>query len=90
MHGKLIELHSFLKNAVNKGLLIRMLTYDQRVRALVFEILADFGLPKNNGYEEILLELGWVEILSDEIIDQTLTKLADAGADYLTLWKLEE
>jgi hypothetical protein len=90
MKEKLAELHTLLRDATIQGRLLPTLATNLRVQELVFEILAVFGLPLNTGYEEILVELGWVETLSDEIIDQTLIRLADTGAYYQTLSKIEE
>jgi hypothetical protein len=90
MKGKLTELHTLLRDATIKCRLLPTLASNLRVRELVNEILTDFGLPMNKGYEEILVELGWVETLSEDIIDKILIKLADEGANYQTLSKLEE
>lgn len=90
MHEKLTELHHLLRDATNKGSLLRALATDQKIAELVNEILLTFGLPVNKGFEEILLEVGRTENLSDDVIDTVLIKLADAEVYYQTLSNLEE
>lgn len=90
MPEKLSEFHTYIKDAEKSWLLIRTLSFDPRVKELVIEILTDFGLPVNEGYEDILVRFGFEEPSTDELINETLLKLADAAADYMTTDKMYE
>jgi len=86
VHDQLTELHHLLTSDIKSG----EMTHLYRLTALKTELLYIFGLPEHQGYEDILLEFGKSEPLSDELIDATLITLADEGAHYQTLSKLTQ
>ena len=90
MPEKLTELHFYIKEAEKSGLLIRTLSFNPRIQELASQILTDFGLPVNAGYEEILVKFGTTELLTEELINETLIQLADAAANHWTNVKLYE
>jgi hypothetical protein len=83
MHQKLIDLHRQLRRTEDNSPMPAAIE-------LVGEILGVFGLPPNQGYEEILLCLLEVEVLPDDLIDKVLIRLSDEGAYYQTLSKLKD
>jgi len=83
MHQKIIDLHRQLRETADNS-------PTPEAIELVGEILDVFGLPLNQGYEEILFCLEEVEQLSDDIVNDTLINLADEGAYYQTVTKLDE
>jgi hypothetical protein len=92
MHNKLATLFHLLTDAQVKGEDFSFGTAAQnpKVTVLINEILATFGLPPTAEHIEILIGFGRVEDCSDAVIDDTLVRLADAGAFHLTMEKLQQ
>ena len=90
MLEKLTELHQLLQTAGDEDMPYQEAIPNQRITEQGNEVLAVFGLPSHQGYEAILIKLGDVIDLSDELVDAMLIELADAGLDYQTLSKLSE
>lgn len=88
MREQLPALHQLFKSAEVDGLSIEVVSKNQEITTLIYEILAVFGLPPTAKHVEILIGFGKSENLTDAIIDDTLVRLADAGAYHLTMEKL--
>jgi hypothetical protein len=83
MHQKLAALYHLFHSAEAK-------CDPSKVIALMTEILDVFGLPPNQGNEQILLNFCRNDYLTDAAIDQTLLVLAAEGTFHQTLSKLGE
>lgn len=90
MQEKLAALHHLFRDAQTKGITIQSIDLNHQITEEVNEILSVFGLPMTEEFQEILFEFGRAEVLSDDLIDATLLKLADAATFHLTLSKLGE
>jgi hypothetical protein len=82
MYKKLVELHQLLSDADNNALPSQSQSPNRRIQELVNEILDVLGLPLNQGYEDILLWLGAVNMVDDSDFDAAMIKLADEAVYY--------
>jgi hypothetical protein len=83
MHHKLIRLHQQLGVTAGNS-------PTPEAIELATEILGVFGLPPTDEYKSILMDFCKSEPLTDELIDATLLTIADEGAYYQTISKLEQ
>ena len=90
MIEQLTALHHMFRDAEAKGITIQTIDQNPEITELTTEILGVFGLPMTEEFQEILFEFGRAEVLTDDLVDATLIRLADAAAFYLTLSKLGE
>ena len=90
MQEKLAALHRLFKSAQAESLSIEAASITPSISKLINEVLAVFGLPPTAEHVVILIGFGKSENLTDAIIDDTLVRLADAGAYHLTMTKLPQ
>lgn len=88
MQEKLTDLHLLFKSVQAEGLSIEVAANNPIISVLIKEILSTFGLPLTTDHFEILIGFGRAEDCSDSEIEDTLIRLADAGAFSLTMAKL--
>jgi hypothetical protein len=82
MQEKLAILYDLFKNFEAKDINHREINQNTKVTELITEILDVFGLPPTDEFLKILVEFGRAEVLTDDLIDETLIKLADEGVMY--------
>ena len=88
MHEKLASLFHLFKSAQAEGLSIESAIKTPSISVQINEILAIFGLPPIAEHVAILIGFGKLENLTDAAMDDTLVRLADAGAYHLTMENL--
>ncbi len=90
MQDKLAAFHHLFKISQAYGLSLEAAALSPNISILMKEILATFNLPVTAEHLEILIAFCRAEDCSDAAVNETLTKLADAGTYNQTLLKLAE
>jgi hypothetical protein len=85
MNEKLAKLHKLLRVDPDK----QALFHNPQIMELINEILGVYGLSLNPYIEKMLTDFAKINPITEEIIDDTIIRLADEAADALTAFKLE-
>ncbi len=85
MNEKLAKLHKLLRNDPDEQGLFQK----TKIIELINQILGVYGLSLNPNIEKILTDFGKINPITEEIIDDTIIRLADEATDIMTAFKLE-
>lgn len=85
MNDKLSKLHQLIRDDPAKQALYQ----NPQIMELINEILGVYGLSLNPNIVKTLSNFGKINPITEEIIDDTIIRLADEAADIMTAFKLE-